>query len=125
MTLLVPKIVYNATTLNFSYPPVQKPNASLDRETQREDSITLTGLKQSIFVRTDEFWNLQMDFVPYADLAAWEGFIDWALQGNSFDYYPDSTSGTHTAYTLEDTGWKPQRAFFGFVKFKLRFRKVV
>jgi hypothetical protein len=122
--MLLPKIIYNSTTLTFSYPPVQKPGTP-ELETSREDSITLTGVKQSIHVRTDTFFTLQMDSVPQADLTNWAAFMAWALQGNSFDYYPDATSGTHTAYTLEDTDWLPKRAFFGYVKFSLRFRKFV
>jgi hypothetical protein len=122
--LRLPKIVYGSSTLTFTYPPVNKPGGSLDREATREDSITLTGLKQSIFVRTDLYWNLQMDFVPIADLPNWEAFIDYALQGNQFDYYPDATLGSHITYTLDDQTWAPKRAFMGFGKFSLRFRKV-
>jgi hypothetical protein len=121
-----PKITYNngtAQTLTFTYPPVAKPGVD-DLEQQRTDSISLSGLKQSISVRTDDFFNLQMDFVPIADLPAWQQFMQYALTGVQFQYYPDASIGVFTTFTLEDTKWLPTRAFFGTAKFKLRFRKV-
>jgi hypothetical protein len=121
-----PKITYNngtLQTLNFTYPPVAKPGTD-DLEQQRTDSISLSGLKQSISIRTDDFFTLQMDFVPQADLPAWKLFMQWALAGNSFQYYADASINVFDTFTLEDTKWTPTRAFFGTAKFKLRFRKV-
>lgn len=124
-----PKIVWVDDTsteneLLFTYPPVQKP-ASDDREGTRHDSISISGLKQSVLERIDVFKNLQMDFVPTDDAVAWEAFMEFALGGGTFDYYPDADVVHFTTYTLEDTDWKPKRNFHLIDKFTLRLRKVV
>lgn len=113
----------SATTLNFSFPPVQKPGTD-DLEALREDSLSLTGLRQSIWVRTDDFLTLQMDYVPMADLPNWKAFFQYAVQGGQFDYYPDATSSDHAAYELEDVKWNPRFTFRNYAKFSFRMRKV-
>jgi hypothetical protein len=96
-----------------------------DLEATRHDSISISGLKQSITERVDEFLPLQIDFVPLADLPAWEDFMRFALAGGLFNYYPDHLLAGFTTYTLEDDKWQPKRSFFGISKFTLRMRKVV
>ncbi|HWR36366.1 MAG TPA: hypothetical protein VN622_10905 [Clostridia bacterium] len=126
----VPKITYNdgaPQTLTFTYPPVQKPGAEA-REALRHDTYATAGVGQHITERVDRFRSLQIDFVPAADIPAWERFIDFAILGNVFRYYPDSTSAEYTDYTLEDTGWDPKFAYRGgggFYKFTLKLRKFV
>jgi hypothetical protein len=120
MAFKVPKIIYDPgvgdVTLNFTYPPVQKPGTD-DEEATRHDSITCSGLKQSVWERTDEFKILQMDYVPMADLPDWKDFIKYALTGGEFKYFVDSTEPDWVMYTLEDTEFRP--------KFSLKLRKVV
>lgn len=118
-----PKIVYNTTTLLFSFPPVDKPGAN-ELVAERHDSYSTSGLKQSVWERTDEYLELQMKFVPQTDLAAWTAFLQWALQGNSFYYYPDADVDSFTTFTLDDTSWKPGFNFKTISKFTLRMRKV-
>lgn len=133
MALLVPKFSYDPGTGSVSfiptYPPVEKPGPhdgnSDDLESQRVDSITLSGKKQTFYIRTDVFRNLTMNFVPQADLAAWNAFFKWAVTGGTFDYYPDSTVNSFTTYTLEDTSWNPKFAFNTFAKFSLKMRQFV
>ena len=110
-------------TLNFTYPPINKAGAA-DLEAVRHDTISISGLKQTITERIDEFLPLQIDFVPLADLPAWTDFMHWALAGGLFLYYADHTSVHAWVYTLEDTTWQPKRNFFGISKFALRMRKV-
>lgn len=124
MALLVPKIVYNSITLNFTYPPVQKPGDD-EYVAKRTDTDSSSGKRQSICERIDVYKTLQMDFVPMTDLANWNAFFQWALLGKSFDYYPDSTLGTYTTYTLDDTDWTPAFAFRKYAKFKLKLRQLV
>lgn len=128
MSFPVPKIVYDPGTgtvnLPFTYPPVQKSGAP-DLEATRHDSISISGLKQTISERVDEFLPLQIDFVPLADLPAWEDFMRFALAGGEFLYYADATSVHAFVYTLEDTKWQPKRNFYGISKFTLNMRKVV
>src|SRR5256885_1445267 len=110
MALLVPKITNPAsapaTTLVFTYPPVEKPmtlgNDGDELEAVRNDSITLSGLRQSMYFRTDEFKHLIMSNVPIADMTAWKAFMNFAQQGDSFLYYPDSTLSAYDEWLLED-----------------------
>lgn len=128
MAYPVPKIQYNpgtgVVTLNFSYPPMQKAGAP-DLEATREDSFSISGLKQSVFERIDEFLPVQIDFVPLADLPLWQSFIRFALTGGLFNYFPDATVAHFTTYTLEDMKWLPKRNMRGYAKFSFRMRKVV
>lgn len=124
-----PKIIYNPgggdVTLNFTYPPVNKPSADLLTAT-RNDSVTLSGRKQSFFRRLDTFLNLQMDFVPTDDMDDWQDFLEYALTGGPFSFYPDAAlTLIHNDWTLEDTDWEPTRGFNTINKFKLRLRKVL
>jgi hypothetical protein len=127
--LVLPQIIYNGTILSFTFPPVSKPGpqdgTSDERNRVGADSITSSGLKQSITERVEIFRELEMEFVPFTDMAAWAAFIDWAIQGNPFDYYPDVTLSAFDSWTLEDTNWPPKFNFRGFAKFTLKMRKLV
>ena len=112
MALLLPKITdpadSEANTLNFTYPPVEKPMLDPrdgdEREGVRSDSFTLSGLRQSMFYRADEFKRLTMKDVPIADISNWRDFIDYAHEGGSFRFYPDATLTAFDEYILEDSG---------------------
>jgi hypothetical protein len=147
MSFLVPKIVYPAsapaTTLDFTYPPVEKPFGSTNDgdeiEAVRYDSITLSGLRQSMLYRKDIFKRLIMANVPVADLPNWALFMDFVHTGDSFLYYPDSTLSGFDEWWMEDSGgsnrsqssgsssatnWAPQYVVRGLASFELVMRKV-
>lgn len=127
MSFPVPKLQYNpgtgVITLPFTYPPIQKSGAP-DLTAVRNDSISISGLKQTMSERVDEFLPLQMEFVPLADLPAWQDFMHFALAGGLFNYFPDHLLTHFTTYTLEDSSWTPKRNCFGISKFTIRMRKV-
>lgn len=134
-----PKIVYTTDddmehTLAFTYPPVQKPGEYgtgliiddyLDRQVERQDSITSSGVKQAIYERTDKFMSIQMDFIPQADLPNWVAFADFALAGGEFNFYPDADLSEHALFSLEDLSWQPKYSFRRTDKTTLKFRLVV
>jgi hypothetical protein len=149
MALLVPQITYPASapanTLVFTYPPVEKPfgltNDGDEIESVRNDSITLSGLRQSMFFRQDEFKHLIMQNVPQADMPAWKLFFNFAQTGDSFLYYPDSTLSGFDEWLLEDSGgsnrsqtsssssssstnWNPKYVQRHLASFELVMRKV-
>ena len=68
MSFLIPKIVYGSKTLQFVYPPVQKPYLD-DFEAKRHDSMTVPGLRESVSERIDTVKILQMDNVPWPNLS--------------------------------------------------------
>lgn len=126
-----PKIVYNGRNLNFTYPPVQKPGShdsnGDQRTADRNDTLSISGNRQTIFKRTDHFRALQMDNVPMADLIYWAAFIEWAIAGNPFTYYPDASLSAFDTWVLEDTDWNPKNNMGGVpggtVKFSLKLRR--
>src|SRR5678815_5413638 len=106
-----PRILYNGINLDFTYPPTKKAgphDGNGDRlEAQRADSITLSGVKQSIWWRTDRIRIFNMEFVPVADLPAWKAFFDVAVTGETWEYFPDADGGESETFTLEDVQWSP------------------
>lgn len=143
MAYPIPKIIYNPgsgnITLTFTFPPVQK--GTMERSTEgnaissnsgnqsRSDSVTLSGLVQSLWFRTDWFKTIQMDFVPFTDAPKWKAFIDYAMTGGQFDYYPDAATGVFQTMQMEETDWNPEFAFsapdpayLGFMKFSMKMR---
>lgn len=119
-----PKIVYNAITLNFSIPGRNVPD--YQKEITRHDNIASSGKAEHIYERSDEFLSFDMEVIPDGDKSAWEAFLDWALQGNTFDYYPDAGVASSASYTLENKNAKLERRTVGTWALPgLKFRKVV
>src|SRR5690242_2483857 len=77
-----------------------------DVEVTRNDNIASSGKAEHIYERTDTFLEFDMQTVVDADAAAWQAFLNWANQGNVFDYYPDASLGTFTTYTIENKNLK-------------------
>lgn len=123
----LPKIVYDAgagaVTLNFTFPPINKPTVD-DREAVRHDSFTSSGLRQVALERVDIIRNVQMEYVPFADLPAWAAFIDYAIQGGTFSYYLDKDATAFQTWELEDQNFKPSYNVRGISKFSLILRLV-
>jgi|SRR5579863_4323943 len=123
-----PKIIYNTATgtvtLNFQYPPRRAP-AYLYSAT-RHDNVSSAGVRESIFERLDQFATLEMDWVlSGADVTAWSSFMQYAMNGGPFSYYPDSSQAAFTNYWLEDTNWNAAYKRPGKYSFKVKFRQVV
>lgn len=143
-----PQITYPAaaptTTLSFTLPPKKKPGTYPigDQEGVGAASITLSGLRQVLLYREDDFYHLFMEDVPWADMPNWALFISFALTGQSFLYYPDSAGTAYDEYWLEDLGgsarssstinnsssssqaFNPQESDRQHATFELVFRKV-
>lgn len=106
------------------YPPVNKEPVPA-READRVDSITTSGIQQTVVKRVDNVLTLDFATVPQSDLTGWQAFIDWAVSGNVFDYHPDSTSAVNNNYYLMDSSWAPQKIGFQLFKFVLRIRQAI
>lgn len=108
MSWPIPKIEYGSpvVTLSPTLPPIKKPGfyPAADHEGVGSATLSLSGLKQVMWIRTDTFYHLIMDAVPWADVPAWQAFIDYALEGNTFLYYPDATGTAYDEFWLEDSG---------------------
>jgi hypothetical protein len=140
MSTYYPQITYPAsapvTTVSFTLPPLKKPGpyGVMDQEGVGTASITVSGKRQVMWWRTDQFFHLMIT-APWADMAMWQAFIDYALQGGSFLYYPDRTGTAYDEYTIEDSGgsarasqpidaWNPVMNDRQHVEFELVLRKV-
>jgi hypothetical protein len=124
----IPKFAYGSGAgIDFipTYPPTKKtPYAPL--EATRHDSITSSGIKQSVWERTDTFVVLQFETVPESDLPEWQQLFAWILEGNQFTYYPSSLDETtFQQYTIEDMSWTPTWKSFQTYAFTMKMRLVV
>src|SRR3984957_14667842 len=111
MAFQYPKVTWPAasptSTLQFTYPPINKPGpyGVMDQEAVGSISITLSGKRQVMYLRTDQFFRLIFDAtVPWADMAAWQTFMQYAQPGGSFLYYPDACGSGYDEYVIEDGG---------------------
>jgi hypothetical protein len=123
-----PKIVYDPgtgpTTLEFVRPPRRVP--AYEYRAVRHDNISSAGVREAVLERIDSFLELELDWVTLgADVQKWNQFIQFALGGGQFGYYPDSYLAAFTNYWLEDTNWTAAYKAPGQYSFKLKFRQVV
>ncbi len=127
MPFIIPQIVYDAgsgmVTLNFTYPDIQKPMTD-PLEAVRHDSITSSGLRQTMLERVDAVKNLQLENIPWADLPALAAFMSYAIQGGSFLYYPDAAGSAYQTWELVDDKFDPKFNTRGLSKCTLKLRKV-
>jgi hypothetical protein len=138
----IPKITYPAavpaTTVSFTLPPTGKPGpyGVADQEAVGTPSISLSGKKQVMNIRIDVFFHLIFPDIPWADMTMWQTFILYAMQGNTFRYYPDATGTAFDEYWLESAGgsarnsdnqldsWNPTMSDRQHATFELVLRKV-
>ncbi len=123
-----PKIVYNpgtgATTLQFLRGPRKVP--AYFQAATRHDNVASSGVRESVFERVDSFLELEMEYVALGpDVSAWASFFAYALQGGSFQYYPDASQTSFANYWLEDTTWNAAYEVPGQFTFKMKFRHVI
>jgi hypothetical protein len=110
-----------------TYPPINK-DLGDELDAVREDSITSSGIKQSVTERIDVFRDYSFDWVPAADVPLWDNMMrNYVLGGGLLTYFPDSTNlASSTDYTLEDLVWKPKIAQArNYASFKIRLRQWV
>jgi hypothetical protein len=104
-----------------------------DYQAVRHDNIASSGVRETIYERTDTFLEFTMEWVSSnpivsglaSDLDNWNTFVTYALQGGQFQFFPDSALSAYTNYWLEDTNWKPGYKEPGQYTFKMRWRLVV
>ena len=127
MSWIVPTFSYNGNTWTPTYPAKGKqPIATLGQEAVRHDSITSSGLQQSITERVDRVFDLDFVMVPQSDLADWDAFISWAILGNQFQYAPDSTDlSTYVTCYLTSTSVPYKWVDFQLFSISLKLRVVV
>jgi hypothetical protein len=124
-----PKIVYTPVggteqTLNFTSAPRQQPGYS--KSAVRHDNISTSGVRESVLERIDTFLELSVEYIQAGnDLAGWSAFLDFALTGASFAYYPDASQSAFINCLLEDTGETVAYMAPGVYSVKVKFRQQV
>lgn len=131
-----PRIVYpsgGGTTLNFLYPPRF---FSGNYKTKRFDNIADSGVQERIWVRTDTFLVFTMEYVKAnpgssfgsiaagSDVLNWDSFVNYALKGGAFDYYPDPVGAPTDIRIcfLEHTDYNAKWKSLGMFTFDMVFR---
>ncbi len=124
-----PKIVYTPSTgsditLEFSFPPRQSP--AYHKVATRHDNISTTGIRECVLERVDDFLDLTVEWIPAGDeLDNWRTFLDYALAGGPFAYYPDASQSSFTNYVLEDTEARLEYRAPGMYSLALKLRTLV
>jgi hypothetical protein len=124
-----PKIVYTPAggteqTLNFSSPPRQQPGYL--KTAIRHDNISTAGVRESVLERIDAFLEFTMDYLQAGtDLANWTAFLDYALTGGPFAFYPDASLTGFTNCMLENTDAQIAYKAPGLYSLTLKFRQQV
>ena len=124
-----PKITYTPAggteqTLRFVSPPTRQPAAW--KTAVRHDNVSSAGVRESVLERVDQFLEINLDWIRSGtDAANWQAFLDYALTGAAFAYYPDASVASFTNYTLEDTDARIEFKAAGVYTLALKFRKAV
>ncbi len=124
-----PQIIYTPPggtqqTLNFMSPPQQQPGYV--KTAIRHDNVSTSGIRESVLERVDQFTELNVNWIRAGtDFANWTAFLDFALTGAAFAYYPDASLTSYTNYVLEDTGARLEYKAVGVYSLKLKFRVLV
>jgi hypothetical protein len=124
-----PKIVYTPTggaeqTLSFSAPPRQQPGYV--KTAVRHDNISTAGVRESVLERIDAFLEFTMDYLQAGtDLANWAAFLDYALTGGPFAYYPDASQPGYINCLLENSDAQIAYKAPGLYSLTLKFRQQV
>jgi hypothetical protein len=125
-TIPLPQIDYNGISLLFTLPAINKPGQE-ERHAERHDVFTLSGKRQSCIDRIDRVMIVEVAYADMAtDLVQFADFIDYAMQGGSFTYYPDQTElSVFETVELQDASWEPRYNFRSTAKFTLKLRRLV
>lgn len=115
---IVPMFIYNTGSGDIEFTPTypaigKQPLDGL--AATRHDSITSSGIKQSVLERIDDVMTLSFNFVPQSDLAAWKAMMygtdgtNGLLAGKVFAYRPNAADDTVWGdYTLDSMDWTPK-----------------
>jgi hypothetical protein len=122
-----PKFIYDpgtgAVAVTPTYPHVKKPYMN-NFEALRHDSITSSGIRQSMLERVDRVLKVTFEDVPWTDLPMWESFFAYAIQGGSFKFYPDDSLTAFQTWELVDDKVDVVFVSIGLSKFEMNLRMV-
>lgn len=105
--------IYNPGGGNVEFTPTYPATKRMPGEggltALRHDSITSSGIKQSVLERIDTLAPLSFPYCPDTDMDDWRSFMSFALGGGVFAFRPDASDGSvWYEYTLENMDWSPK-----------------
>ena len=126
----IPRIVYNAITLNFTSPPEGDPiNERLRKNIK--SSISLNGTEQVSWRYNEETITINFRFLTSTEYNSLKTFWDdWASKGKSFDYYTSNDESARGTYVDRTKSFSPSRVVSDgasdfFYDLSLTFRRVI
>jgi hypothetical protein len=121
--MALPRFSYNPGTgvVNLDLKASPKIAVPLHPVAVRHDNYSTAGVRETVTERTNQIVAMEFLAISVDDLADWANFLDFALVGSTFSYYPDSSLSTHTDYTLQDSEWVPTLKAPGICGFTLKF----
>jgi hypothetical protein len=124
--MIVPMFIYNTGSGDIEFTPTYPPIGKQPYDgwaATRHDSITSSGIKQSVLERIDDVMTLNFAYVPQSDLPTWKAMMQWLLAGNVFAYRPNAADDTvWYEYTLDSMDWTPKFVCPGTFSFVLQCR---
>lgn len=123
-----PKIVYtpvggSETTLSFGAPA--RFVALYSRAAARHDNVATAGIRESLLERIDDFLEFTVEWIRTSEIGVWQDFLNHALTGAAFAFYPDAGQTGFTTYLLEDLEAKLEWKAAGTYKLALKMRKQI
>ncbi len=119
--MTLPAFYYNGTTINLST-PLAKDDPYV-RNAKRQDSYSLSGVRQSAYDYTEEDKEIELTFLTQAerdDLL--DMFDDWACEGKTIRFIPDQTAPSiYDTVTILDKQIKFEREAPGVNYWKVKF----
>jgi hypothetical protein len=91
--------------LVFQVPPTSKP--AFSKQAQRTDVFSTAGVRQTTVLRVDQTIPISVPAILRGDdQKAWMSFLDEAVTGTPFSYFPDSSSGDYIPCFLVESDIK-------------------
>jgi len=92
----------------------------------RYDNVSSYGILDVIVERVESFIDVEANYVfKSIDATNWDTFMQYAVQGGAFYYYPDSASGTKIQVTMVEKDFNLAYKAMGLYSFKFTMRKVI
>ena len=125
----IPKINYDTgpTTFTFPFPADGDPDDQPTRKANVKVTTSTTGTEQVQFNYNEEKFTAKFTFLSDANIESLKLWHDFAITGQSFDYFPDSDEVAFVTYTLDRAGYTfdPKKLAVDLFELTLRFRRVL
>lgn len=121
-----PKIVYDAGAGPVTLQCVDGPkDFHCYYKSRVHDNVATSGYRERVFEHSDMLISFTMPAMTVGDaLPAWNAFMTWALQGGTFNFYPNSQLADYYHCVVEGDGFDPVRVGPGRYSATFTFRIV-